>query len=130
MDSTACNEGLRLALVPRGAKRFSRALAGLADRGGGPLQEAAPGFSPEPQHPSGGAPQAVVLCALGSEEWGVPVAPGTERWGAVAQVVDQTMRCGVRVDEPPVYDSGTRSRTLTVALVGRWHGQVLSGPVR
>ncbi|MBI0538118.1 hypothetical protein D9599_21375 [Roseomonas sp. KE2513] len=73
---------------------------------------------------------AAVFCMVGFEEWSVPVAPGADRWGAVAQLVGQAMGCGARVDEAPVYDSGTRSWTLAVTLVGRRRGRVLSVPVR
>jgi hypothetical protein len=89
-----------------------------------------PSLPPRPA--SGAAAETAVFCTLGSEEWSVPIAPGEDRWGAVALAVGEAMGCGARVDEPPVYDSGTRSWTLAVTLVGRRRGRgnVVSVPVR
>ena len=78
----------------------------------------------------GVVPGAMVFYTLDGIEHGQPVADGSDRWDVVARALAERMRCDALAEEPPTYDTGTRSWTLSVTLRRRWRKRVLAVPVR
>jgi len=83
------------------------------------------------RQPEREAPPPQVFFALDGVEHAAPVPIGADRWERVARALAEQLRCPVRAEEPPVYDSGTRIWTLAVTLQRSWgRRRTLSVPVR
>ncbi|WP_426958098.1 hypothetical protein [Muricoccus radiodurans] len=64
-------------------------------------------------------PLTAVFYTLNGVEHGSWVPSGQDRWDCVAQSVGTRLRCEVRAESPPTYDTGTRSWTLELTVFGR-----------
>ena len=75
--------------------------------------------------------EASVFFTLDGFEHGLQVSSGADRWDVVARAVGARRGCAARAEEPPAYDTGTRSWTLCVTLLGRrGRGGTVQVPVR
>ncbi|MBP0494647.1 hypothetical protein [Roseomonas indoligenes] len=72
----------------------------------------------ESTSPSAGTapPQGLIFYTFDGVEHREPVPRGADRWDAVAEALARRLRCRALAEEPPSYDTGTRSWTLPVTL--------------
>ncbi|WP_426956893.1 hypothetical protein [Muricoccus radiodurans] len=94
-----------------------------------PTSQGLSGFDGASQ--TGGARGQTVWYVLDSVEHQADVPAGHDMWSHVAVLVGHARRCGARAEDPPSYDTGTRSWTLMLQLEGRrGRAQELAVPVR